>query len=65
MQLPDISRDDHYDFNFQVSRYDEDNKQTKKKARNSSLVLERLKRRLILRRTVLHVKLENSPKKSS
>ena len=56
VELPDIIRDDHYDFNFQVSRYDEDNTQTKECVRNSSIVLERLVRRLILHRIVLHVK---------
>ena len=45
VQLPDIIRDDHYDFNFQVSRYDEDNAETNKNARNSSLTLEHLVRR--------------------
>ena len=47
VELPDIIRDDHYDFNFQVSRCDEDNTQTKDCVRNSSIVLERLVRRLI------------------
>ena len=58
MELPEIIRDDHYDFNFQVSRYDEDNTQTKKKARNSFLELECMVRRLIVHRMiVLDVKL--------
>ena len=58
MELSEIIRDNHYDFNFQVSRYDEDNTQTKKKVKNSSLELECLVLRLIGHRMiVLDVKL--------
>ena len=58
MELSEIIRDDHYDFNFQVSRYHEDSTQTKKNVRNSSLELKCLVLRLIVHRMiVLDVKL--------